>query len=349
MTPAAFAIPGDPDRLTGGFLYERRLLSGLRVLGHDVAYLRLPSSFPDPDPADMDRAVAMLNAVQPARPLILDGLVSGAIDPAGLARVRAPVIAMVHHPLALESGLDAARRDHLHRTERANLALCRHVLVPSPHTRAILTQRYDVDPERITVARPGVDRTRLPRDPATPPLILSVGILHPRKGHDVLIAALSLLPDLDWQAVIVGNPWDSDHAADLHSVIAASPVAARIRLAGRVGADRLQRLYARAAIFALATRYEGYGIVFDEALLNGLPVVSCRTGAVPDTVPEEAGLLTPPDDPAAFAAALRALLSDQARHGRMAAAACRAGHALPGWSDTARIASAVIDRVAEAG
>lgn len=347
MTPAAFAIPGDLHTLTGGYLYERRLLYGLRELGHDMQHLELPASFPDPGPADMARAVEILQGVDPSRPLILDGLVSGAIDPAGLARVRAPVIAMVHHPLALESGLDAARCAHLLRTERENLRLSRHVLVPSPHTRAILIDRYGVPPQHITVAKPGVDKARSPRDPATPPLILSVGILHPRKGHDVLIDALSRIADLDWSAVIVGNPWDNGHAADLREMIGASPVAPRLRLAGRVDDGELRALYARASIFALATRYEGYGIVFDEALLNGLPIVSCDVGAVPDTVPAATRLLTPPDDPAAFAAALRRLLTDDRARGRMADAAASAGQALPGWTETARIASALIERIAE--
>lgn len=346
MIPAAFAIPGDIDTLTGGYLYEKRLLSGLRDLGHDMQHLELPASFPDAGPDDMACAVGMLQSLDPARPLILDGLVSGAIDPAGLATVRAPVIAMVHHPLAEESGLNEARQSQLLQTERENLRLSRHVLVPSPHTRRILIDRYDVPPAKITVARPGVDKTRLPRAPVSPPLILSVGILHPRKGHDVLIAALTRIAHLDWQAVIVGNPWDRSHAAALQDMVNASPVAARIHLAGRVSDTRLRRLYARASVFALATRYEGYGIVFDEALLNGLPVVSCDTGAVPETLPTGTRLLTPIDDPAAFAAALDRILSDGALRERLTLAAETAGQALPDWRDTATTASKVIAAVA---
>ena len=101
MIPAAFAIPGDIATLTGGYIYERRLLEGLRELGHNVQHLRLPSSFPDPNPAEMAEAIEALAAVDPERPLILDGLAFGAIDTAGLARVKAPVAAMLHHPLAL--------------------------------------------------------------------------------------------------------------------------------------------------------------------------------------------------------------------------------------------------------
>lgn len=345
MTCAAtFAIPGDIDTLTGGYIYERRLLHGLRALGHDMRHLVLPASFPDPSPAQMAAAVAAL--VVQDRPLILDGLVFGAIDTAGLARVRVPVIAMIHHPLALESGLAPERRDHLYRTERDNLRLARHVLVPSPHTRQILIQRYDVPGDRITIARPGVSPARLPAAPVLPPLILSVGILHPRKGHDVLIHALAQIADLDWQAVIVGNPWDGDHAAALARQLRHSPVAARVDLAGLVDADRLERLYAQAGIFALATRYEGHGIVFDEAVVHGLPIVACAVGAVPQTVPARAGLLVPPDDPAAFAAALRRVLCDPVLRRAMARAARQAAATLPGWQDTAAIASRVLQQVA---
>lgn len=342
MTPAAFAIPGDIATLTGGYIYERRLLEGLRALGHDMQHLCLPASFPDPSPAEMAEAISALAAVAPDRPLILDGLVFGAIDTAGLARVRAPVVAMLHHPLALESGLDPARRDHLFRTERDNLELARHVLVPSPHTRRILIERYGVPPARITIARPGVDPPRLPPAPGSPPLILSVGILHPRKGHDILVDALSELSDLDWRALIVGNPWDPSHAAALAGQVARSDVATRIELAGLVAPDRLERLYARAAIFALATRYEGHGLVFDEALVRGLPIVSCRTGAVPDTVPGGAGLLVAAEDAKVFALALRRLIVDAPLRQAMARSAAAAGRLLPGWDHTARVASAVL-------
>ncbi|TYR33242.1 glycosyltransferase family 4 protein [Mesorhizobium microcysteis] len=345
--PAAFAIPGDITTLTGGYIYERRLLEGLREIGHDVRHIELAASFPAPATDDMVHAVEQLAALEPERALILDGLVYGSIDTAGLARVKAPIVAMIHHPLALESGLTAERADHLFRTERDNLALARHVLVPSPHTASILTSRYDVPPERITIARPGTDRpvaspsARLA--PAGPPLILSVGILHPRKGHDVLLEALSLIADRDWQAVIVGYAHDAAYAAALDDLVGLLGLGARVRLAGKVGKQELDDFYRAASIFTLATRYEGYGIVFDEALAHGLPIVTCRTGAVPETVPADTGLLVPPEDPNALAQALRSLLDDPRQRDRLARASAQAGARLPGWLDTARIAGRVLD------
>ena len=342
---AAFAIPGDIETPTGGYIYERRLLEGLRAQGRDMRHLRLGASFPDPSPSDMADAIAQLASLEPDRAVILDGFISATLDTRALEALHVPSVAMVHHPLALETGLDPDRRDRLYRIERANLAHVDHVLVTSPSTAAVLTGTYGVAPGRITIARPGTDRPHRPRAPVAPPLILSVGIQHPRKGHDVLLRALARLRDLDWTAVIAGKPYDEDHAAELARLHHDLGLGARVRLAGFLPDAELAGLYAAASVFALATRFEGYGLVFDEALAHGLPIVSCRTGAVPDTVPEAAGRLVPPDDPEALADALAALLRDKASYGSCAEAALAAGRRLPGWEETARTAGGVLDRL----
>ncbi|WP_116131785.1 glycosyltransferase family 4 protein [Tropicimonas sp. IMCC34043] len=347
--PAAFAIPGDIDTLTGGYIYERSLLEGLRAVGHDVLHLPLGASFPEPSDADMAEAVAALAAVDKDCPLILDGLVFGAIDTAGLAKVTAPIVAMIHHPLALESGLSEDLRDHLFRTEWNNLRLADHVLVPSAHTRSILIGRYNVEPGKITIVRPGVVPPSGPSIPVEPPLILSVGILHPRKGHDILIEALGRIRHLDWTAVIVGSAWDAAHAEDLAREVARLTLGDRVHLAGRISTEDLQGLYRAASIFALATRYEGYGMVFDEAVSYGLPIVSCRTGAVPDTVPRDAGLLVPSDNPVAFADAMARLLGDGDLRQFMSDAALRAAAKAPDWAQQSSIASKVLDGLAAKG
>lgn len=341
--PIAFAVPGDINTVTGGYIYERRLMEGLRGVGHDLTHIELPATFPDQSPKDATIARAQLCDVAPDTPLIIDGLAYGSIATADLAQVRAPMIAMIHHPLAKENGLDEARRAHLFRTERDNLALAQHVLVPSPHTAKILMTEYCVAPDLITIARPGTDRPTGGPALQQPPLILSVGIQALRKGHDVLLRALAEITDIPWQAVIAGSAHDTAHANDLTALMTSLGLHDRVDFAGLVTGPRLFELYRNASIFALATRYEGYGIVFDEALAHGLPIVSCATGAVPDTVPADAGLLVPPDTPKAFAGALRSLLSEPDRRESLAKAAQRAGQNLPSWQETARITSQAIN------
>lgn len=339
---AAFAVPGHLETLTGGYIYDRRLLFELRALGWDMTHIPLGASFPAPSRADMQHAARQLAMVPAATPVIIDGLAMGAMDHDVLTGMSAPVVALVHHPLAHESGLPQGRRDKLFQAERDNLALASRVLVPSPHTAALLASDYGVAPERITVARPGTD---LPIDriaKSQPPLILSVGIQVPRKGHDVLLRALAQVTDRPWQAVIAGSPLDAEHAEFLSRLVDELGLSYRVRLAGRVSRDELARLYGQASVFTLATRYEGYGIVFDEAMAYGLPIITCATGAVPETVASGAGLLVPPDDHGAFARALAQVLDENGTRDRLAAASQAAGASLQNWDGTARLVADVL-------
>ncbi len=343
LTPAAFAIPGDLDQKTGGYIYEKSLLLALRAQGRRVKQVQLPGSFPGAPPDDMAATVAALAALPAEEPLILDGLVYGGIETEGLATVQAPLVAMIHHPLGLETGLEPNWARELLRREAANLALAAHVVVPSPHTKRILVAEFGVQERLISIALPGFPPPDPLRMPVDPPLILSVGLIAARKGHDVLIAALERIADLPWQAQIVGGTHDAQVLAALTAQ--AAPLGDRLRLRGRMGEAELTTLYRQASVFALATRYEGYGMVFGEALVHGLPIVTCAAGAVPETVPPGTGHLVEVDDAAAFAAALRRLLTDRAHRAAMAAASTAAGQALPTWADTAAVMGRVLDSV----
>ncbi|SDX15370.1 glycosyltransferase family 4 protein [Roseicitreum antarcticum] len=334
----AFAIPGDLNTRTGGYIYERRMLESLPQVGQPVQYIPLISSFPDPTDAAISDAATRLRALGPDTVLILDGLVFGSIDTEVLASLACPVVAMLHHPLGLEAGLPPARAAALIARERDNLRHAAHVVVPSAHTRDILIAQFGVPADRISVAPPGFDRPPtgvVQTPPADPPLILSVGLICRRKGHDVLLDALARLRHLDWQAAIVGMTHDEGVYQALLHQRAALGLEGRVRFTGEVSAETLDQLWRQAHVFALATRYEGYGMVLSEAQLYGLPMVSCAVGAVPQHVPSAAAALTAPDDAPAFTDALARLLTDVDHRAGMAAASRAGGQRLPHWYDAA--------------
>jgi glycosyltransferase involved in cell wall biosynthesis len=340
----AFAVPGDITTLTGGYLYDLKLMRALEALGLQVRHLAWGDSFPDPTAQDAAQALAHLQALRSDQPAVVDGLAYAALDTDGLRAVTAPLFALVHHPLALEPGLEPAQAALMAAREQANLALARHIFVTSAHTADILRAQYGVAAERVTVVLPGFEQpVTVETAKADPPLILSVGILAQRKGHDILLQALAQITDLDWQADIVGRDHQAGMTDRLTAMIADLGLSARVRLSGEVSQEALQDRYRRAQVFALATRYEGYGIVFAEAMGHGLPIVSTRAGAVPQTVGAQAGLLVAPDDPAAFAAALRRMLTQPQVREACAAGARKAAEALRSWEDGAVL---VRDRLA---
>lgn len=347
---AFFAIPGDLDSPTGGYAYARRLIAESDALGAPLHVLRLPGGFPEADEGARAGTDRIFAALPDGAVVLADGLAFGALD--DLARregERLRLVALVHHPLALESGLDAERAARLRASEIAALARARAVVATSRTTAALLAAEFGVAEKRMVVAPPGTD----PGPPAAvgadvghvPPRIVSVGSLIPRKGHDLLIEALARLSDRSWSCVIAGS---LDLAPDW-----ADSLAARVRelgLDGRIaflGArSDVRRIMAESDLFVLPTRLEGYGMAFAEALSQGLPVVGTTAGAVPEVVPEQAGILVPADDPDALTAALAAMLDDPALLRRYAAGARAAGALLPSWRQTAEIVLRVLQEAA---
>ncbi|WP_395516665.1 glycosyltransferase family 4 protein [Pseudorhizobium flavum] len=333
----AFAFPGDLALKTGGYAYDRRVIDGLRNRGWDVQCLPLGDGFPNPSLETKALAEDLLSRLPDGAQVVVDGLAFGVLDTwAERESKRLRIVPLVHHPLALETGLDAEQQQDLAASERKAIACAEHVIVTSSMTARELTSRYGVPSDKVTVAIPGTEPGAPARGEGDPAHIVSIGTLIPRKGHDVLIAALKRIEHLFWTATIVGSHNLSPRTArEIEEQLGESGLAERVNLAGEV-AD-VRPVLASADIFTLASRFEGYGMVFAEALSHGLPIVACRTGAVPDVVPEEAGILTGIDDIDAFAAALGSLVADMELRQRKAEAARRAGALLPNWDRTVDI------------
>lgn len=349
MRRVVFAVPGDLDTPTGGYAYDKRVIVELRGDGSTVDVMDLGKTFPRPDDVTRAAAIAMLDKIPGGMPTVIDGLAYGVLpELAGTLCRRVPVIALVHHPLALESGLTPDEAARLRDTERTALAAARAVVVTSAATARLLATDYGVPPDKITVAPPGTDRVAAARRGGRdgPVALLAVGALVPRKGYDVLVEALSRLADLDWRLTVVG-PLDRDPATA--TAVAAQiddlALADRVTLAGAVTAAKLATLYAGADAFVLGSRFEGYGMAFSEALGYGLPVIGTTGGAIPDTVPAEAGVLVAPDDVEALTAALRRVIVEPGTRERLSRAARAAAGRLPTWTDAARRFAATIETI----
>ena len=344
-----FAVPGDLATPTGGYFYDRRMIAELERLGWRVEIVDLGDGFPWPSTARKAAAQARLAAVADGRILVIDGLAFGVL-PEAAARLsaRLRLVALVHHPLASESGLTPAQAGILRADERAALAAATRVIVTSPVTARQLAAEYGVPADRITVARPGSDPVPAAKGSSDGVVrLISVGSVVPRKGFDVLIAALAGLGDLPWQLTIVGDDGrDTKTAAQLAADIARHNLGGRVALLGAVPHERLEELYIAADLFVLASRYEGYGIAFAEAMAHGLPMIGTRAGAIPDTVPAGAGILVPPDDADALAQALRRLIENKDERQRLGSAARVAAIQLPGWQDSAKIFSRTLEALA---
>lgn len=332
-----FAVPGPLTRVSGGYDYAREILARLAQGSPRLSLLALPEGFPTPSDAAIEETGRRLRAWR--GPLLIDGLAYGAFPPALSAEIGPRAVALVHHPLGLETGLDPARAAALLESERAALAAARGVICTSPDTRRRLESDLGVDPARVCVAPPGVVRPDAfaPRKGA-PPVLLAVGAVTPRKNFTALVQALAGLRATPWKARIVG-PTDADPAATaaLERAIAQEGLADRITLTGAVAEDALAREFAGADLFVSAALYEGYGMALARAVAHGLPIVAVAGGAVAETAPRAALVAVEPVGTLTvrFADRLRALLDAPRQLDRLAAGSREMAAALPNWDATA--------------
>jgi len=327
----AFLTVGDTGRKTGGYLYNARLISGLRERDFEVeeivacgvspgeqrtAASRLGSAF---DPSGYDAIV--VDAL--ARIVVYQHLT--------LWRASRPVVALVHELPSVANGEHDRGRGYEEPLLRSN-----RLVAVSGHGRDVLRDR-GVETWRIHVVPPGFDgvtrgaRSRLRDDPLR---VLCVAQWVPRKGILTLVEAWALHERPGAVLELIGETdADPEYELRVEEALEAAPRGSII-VSGRVDEATLGSAYASADIFVLPSRYEGYGTVYAEALAFGLPIIACDVGPVPELVGREAARLVQPDDKEALSAALDLLLGDPTLTARMAEAAGRRVSRLPRWQDT---------------
>jgi glycosyltransferase involved in cell wall biosynthesis len=358
MQQLIFVYPGDLSAPTGGYAYDRHIIHGLKCLGWQLDLISLGDGYPFPTAIQVEQARKTFLSCAKGVPIVIDGLALGALP--GLAAELAmhhPLIALIHHPLAFESGLSETQKIALQQSEAEALKHVSQVIANSPTTARDLTQYYGTSRDLIEVVMPGTERVHRPKpkvngvgSPSNGVHLLSVGSIIPRKGFDCLMEALYPLTDLPWTLSIAGDTSRNPLAyKQLLDDIERFHFADRVRVLGAISEAELERLYASADIFVLASRFEGYGMVYAEAMTHGLPIVATTGGAIPDTVPPEAGVLVAPGDVAALSMALRDLILDAPCRARLSCGALEAAARLPTWDQSVQQFAASVRRVTPLG
>jgi glycosyltransferase involved in cell wall biosynthesis len=339
MTPAPeavhFLVPDsidDPSQVSGGNVCDRRVRDGLVQEGWTIRMHLVDIGVP----ASVHRA---LSSVPDGGLVLVDGLVAVRAPAAvEVAAERLRIVVLAH---MVSAAFDDADPDDV-AGERRALWVARRVIATSEWTRAELTKRNLVPPERIVVAPPGSDDAAPATGTPSGVSLLNVGVVAPHKGQDTLIEALAELgTQADWTCTIVGSLQTRPNFAEqVERRAADAGIADRIRMAGVLGADELDRAYRSADLFVAPSRSESYGMAIADALRRGIPVVASSVGGIPQAVStSRAAVLVPPDHPDLLSSALRRWMLDPALRARLTDDARRDRSLLPRWSDT-------VDRIA---
>lgn len=336
MTTVHAVLPDgvdDPRRPSGGNVYDRRVLDGLRDLGWEVREHLVPTPWPRRDDDAGVLETTLVGLPDDALTLV-DGLVlSAGAEAVAAAAERLRLVVLSHMPLGFADPALAPAEGRV-------LGSAAGAVVTSGWTRDWLVGRYAVPPGRVRVVRPGVDP--VPEVAGTPDgtRLMCVGAVTRGKGQDLLVAALAEVADLPWRCTCVGaTDVDPGFARDVRRAVRERGLGSRVDLVGSRTGDGLRAAYAAADVLVLPSRAETYGMVLGEALARSLPVVTADVGGVREALgdgPELPGLLVPPEDAGALAGALRAWLADADLRERLRDRARDRRAALPTWQTSAR-------------
>jgi len=332
----------DPTRPSGGNRYDRTVIDRLMARGRPVVELPVDGAWPTPRTADMIELDTLLAGIPGGSVVVVDGLVASAAEdvlPHHADRLR--VVVLLHMPLGPDRG------------EERVLHAATAVVTTSAWCQARVRDWYGV--RHAFVALPGVDPTGPVHSRGSAgggTSLLCVAAVHPGKGHDLLLDALSSLGDRAWTLTCVGSlDVDPDHVTALRTQVYARSWERRVTFTGPLVGRALAAAYDAADLLVLPSRSESYGMVVAEALAHGRPVVATSVGGVPEAfgrapVGALPGLLVPPGDPGALAGALRAWLDDPGLRERLGRAADVRRMTLRRWEATVDDLVNVLDAVA---
>lgn len=337
---ARLRVVATPKKVGGGI--ERGSVAGIETI-----WLDAPWKFQVSSVARVPMVIAMLRA-SPGSVVHLHG--SGLFELAVMLACRVlglPLVWTLHgivekelrDALAKGGGLKARLRFLLHAgCERAQLKLARLLIVDTRYVAREVEDRAAVRPSPIPQ---GIDFAEFAaaREAERPaPTLVSVGVVHPRKGHDRTIAAFAIvaakMPEARLE--IIGSLASAGHLDELNALVARFGLEDRVAIRTDAPRAAILEALARAQAFVLHSQEESQGIALCEAMAAGLPLVATRVGGIPDVIGEtDAGVLVDFDDVTGFAAAIVDLLGDGAKRARMQAAAITRGQDFD-WSNIVR-------------
>ncbi|MFN8526529.1 MAG: glycosyltransferase family 4 protein [Chloroflexota bacterium] len=351
----AWVIPGPLDQMTGGYIYDRRMVEGLRARGHDVMVLRVPTRVPYLDPL---AGLSLARSLRAGRfsTIIIDELAHPAmwwglrLGKRSQEPTQPACLTLVHHLRASET--DGWRRHVARLAERQALRVANGIVCTS-HTTATVVRELIGPGTPISVVTPGVhaaperDGAHDGGEPSRPGRLICVAHLTPRKGIVSLLHALARAAPAAELDLVGDATRDPTHAAYIRALLRELNLGTRVRIRGTVSDAELQQLLITADAFVLASTYEGYGMAIADAVAAGLPVIATRTGAIPEVVRD--GLeaeLVPPNDVTALTTAIDRLVSDRAERDRRAGHARERARSLPTWEQAC---AAFVEIVEDAG
>lgn len=345
-------IYGSLNTISGGYLYDRKLVETLQGQGDEVELISLAAGsyerhLSDNLSIDLGRRLKALRA----QVLLQDELNHPSLfwmNRRLKNQLPYPLISIVHHLRSKE--YRPTWQNAIYRViESAYLRSVDGFIYNSHASRQAVEAAVGQEPRRWRVIYPAGDRFNPDiseaeirgRASETGPLrVLFIGNVTRRKSLHVLIDALALRAEKDCHLTVVGNlQVEPTYVQEVHRQVRKEGLADRVTWMGPVDDAKLAGLLRTHQVLVVPSSFEGYGIVYLEGMSFGLPAIGTTAGGAGEIITHrQDGFLIEPGDAGCLAELLRSLQLDQAMLVRMSLAARQRYLAQPTWAQTGQAA-----------
>ena len=334
-------IYGPLSTMSGGFMYDRKIVKHLRESGDEVEIISLPwHSYPRLLTHNFSKS--MVRKISGLDVLVQDELNHPSLFRLNRSLRGIPKVSIVHHLRSKESHPGWAMPFYRW-VETRYLETVNAFIFNSRTTRRDVAEVLG-DMRGHVIAYPGGDRLKpditaqkvVERASGTGPLrLLFIGNLIPRKGLHTLVEALAISGP-GWRLDVVGPDADLGYASKLKMMVSERGLSERVTFHGALDDDALKGLLEESHVLAVPSSYEGFGIVYMEGMGFGLPALATTSGAASETIKHGMnGLLIARDDVSGLAQHVMRLVQDRALLAEMGQAALTTYEDHPTWEQSA--------------
>jgi glycosyltransferase involved in cell wall biosynthesis len=306
-----FLIPGDINQLTGGYIYNRKMIEGLVSKGHEVEVHNPGSDFPFPGKESLGNCRRIFSSIGRGEPIVIDSLALGPCEKIIVQFAgNNPMVGLIHLPLFMNPSFTQIEKSVFKAQESRAYKKMRFLIAVSMHTRQLIHE-CGIDNSSIFVVHPQAESpTRKTFYPSLPHNLLCIANYTRNKGHSTLITALAGLKSFDWVLSCYGDQtMEIEYALKLIKEVKELGLDDRISLNGPLQHQSLTEIYLQADLFILPSEYESYPMVLVESLVHGIPVIAAEAGGIPELVPDGTGYFFEPGNAGSLEKVIQKLLT----------------------------------------
>ena len=277
-----FIYPGNINAKTGGYIYEKNIITYCRKKNINIYPISLSENYPFPDEKDLKRFLKILKNIPIKSTIVIDGLALEGMYDIFNKFNKYKVVGLIHHPLSLEFKGNTAKK--FLKLEKKYLNLINNFIVTSIETKSLLINEFKIKNYKISVVEPGIFRMKKYKYNKKNKLhFLTCGSIIDRKNYLFLLEVFKNFKNYSLN-IIGDTSRDSDYYIKIKKYVKTNKLSTKINFIGKVSDLKLAKLYSQTDFYISVSKYEGFGMSLANALIAKKPIITFYTQTINQTL-----------------------------------------------------------------